>query len=239
LLGVSERAGVLKREERIMVNRILALEELQVREVMTPRVDIQFLEDNLSPADSVAALRRYKHRRVPVFHESRDNVVGILNAKDFLADSQKTLGDLLEPPQVVPETMSVARMLRLFRHQEHPVAIVVDEHGGTAGLVTLEDVLEEIVGEIEDEFDSSEIMIQRQGDGKFLINGKARLELVNEQCGIALEAQDVDTIAGWMISKLDSLPKEGQIVREGRVRVTARKIIRHRLSEVSLEVEGR
>ncbi len=120
---------------------------------MTPRVDMMFIEDTMSADDICAALRRYKHRRVPVFHESHDQVIGILYAKDFLAGANRPLKELLDHPQIVPETMSVARLLKMFRHMEHPVAIVVDEHGGTAGLVTLEDVLEEIVGEIEDEHD--------------------------------------------------------------------------------------
>ncbi len=240
LLGVSERAGVLQREERVMVNKILALEDKLVREIMTPRVDMMFIEDILAPEDIRIALRRYKHRRVPVFHETQDHVIGILYAKDYLAsDTDPVLADLLDRPQIVPDTMSVARLLKMFRHMDHPVAIVVDEHGGTEGLVTLEDALEEIVGEIEDEFDQSEVMIQRLPDGRFLVNGKAPVELVNEHCHLALEVEDVDTIAGWLVEHLDSLPREGETIQVGSVRATARRIIRNRIREVIIEVNGR
>jgi putative hemolysin len=239
LLRVSERAGVVRKEERDMVNKILALENMQVKEVMTPRVDMQCLEDTLTPAQMVETLRKIKHRRVPIIHDSPDTVEGILNVKEFLINPDCDLDEVIELPNFVPETMSVAKLLKSFRRQEHPVAIVVDEYGGTEGMVTLEDILEEIVGEIEDEFDQSEIMVQKLDARRYLINGKARLDLVNEQCGLALKAADVETIAGWMIAQLGSLPRDGEQVRVDAVRATARKVIKNRVREVLLEVEGR
>ncbi len=140
-------------------------------------------------------------------------------------------------PNFVPDTMSAAKLLKNFRKQEHPVAIVVDEYGGTQGMVTLEDILEEIVGEIEDEFDTSEIMVQKLDKQRFLINGKARLQLVNEQCGLSLAAADAETIAGWMIEQLGSLPKDGEQVQAGNVRATARKVVKNRVLEVVLQIE--
>jgi putative hemolysin len=237
LLTVSERAGVVHKEERYMMNKILALEKMQVKEIMTPRVDMQCVEDTLSPTEMAGALRRIKHRRVPIIHDTPDTVEGILKVKDFLGNPTRELDEVVELPNFVPETMSVAKLLKNFRKQEHPVAIVVDEYGGTQGMVTLEDILEEIVGEIEDEFDKSEIMVQKLDEHRYLINGKARLELVNEQCGLVLQAQDVETIAGWVIAQLGALPKEGEQVRVGNVRATARKVLKNRIGEVVLEIE--
>ena len=237
LLTVSERAGVVRKEERYMVNQILALEKMQVKEIMTPRVDMQCVDDALSPQEMAEALRRIKHRRVPIIHETPDTVEGILKVKDFLADPACELDEVVELPNFIPETMSVAKLLKNFRKQEHPVAIVVDEYGGTQGMVTLEDILEEIVGEIEDEFDKSEIMVQKLDEHRYLINGKARLELVNEQCGLVLQAPDVETIAGWVIAQLGALPKEGEQVRTGNVCATARKVIKNRVGEVLLEIQ--
>jgi putative hemolysin len=237
LLTASERAGVVRKEERYMVNKILALEKMQVKEIMTPRVDMQCVEDALSPDEMAGTLRRIKHRRVPIIHETPDTVEGILKVKDFLVNPLRELDEVVELPNFVPETMSVAKLLKNFRKQEHPVAIVVDEYGGTQGMVTLEDVLEEIVGEIEDEFDKSEIMVQKLDERRYLINGKARLELVNEQCGLALRAPDVETIAGWVIAQLGALPKEGEQVLYENVRATARKVLKNRIGEVLLEVE--
>jgi putative hemolysin len=236
LLTVSERAGVVRKEERYMVNKILAFENMQVKEIMTPRVDMQCVDDSLPPVEMAAVLRHIKHRRVPIIHETPDRVEGILKVKDFLIDPKRELDEVVELPNFVPETMPVAKLLKSFRKQEHPVAIVVDEYGGTQGMVTLEDVLEEIVGEIEDEFDKSEIMVQKLDEGRYLINGKARLELVNEQCSLALQAPDVETIAGWVIAQLGALPKEGEQVRFNNVRATARKVIKNRVGEVLLEV---
>ncbi len=236
LLTVSERAGVVRKEERYMVTQILALEKMQVKEIMTPRVDMQCVDDSLSPSEMGEALRRIKHRRVPIIHETPDTVEGILKVKDLLVNPARDLDEVMELPNFVPETMSVARLLKSFRKQEHPVAIVVNEYGGTQGMVTLEDVLEEIVGEIEDEFDKSEIMVQKLDDRRYVINGKARLELVNEQCGLTLRAPDVETIAGWVIAQLGALPKEGEQVRVGNVCATARKVVKNRVGEVLLEV---
>jgi putative hemolysin len=237
LLKVSERAGVVRKEERDMVNKILALENMQVKEIMTPRVDMQCVEDALSREEMAAALRKIKHRRVPIIHDSPDTVEGILNVKEFLIHPERELDEVVELPNFVPDTMSVAKLLKNFRKQEHPVAIVVDEYGGTQGMVTLEDILEEIIGEIEDEFDASEIMVQKLDKQRYLINGKARLELVNEQCGLSLQAADVETIAGWMIAQLGSLPKDGEQVKVDNVRVTARKVVKNRVREVVLQID--
>ena len=237
LLKVSERAGVVRKEERDMVNKILALENMQVKEIMTPRVDMQCVEDALSREEMAAALRKIKHRRVPIIHDSPDTVEGILNVKELLIHPERELDEVVELPNFVPDTMSVAKLLKNFRKQEHPVAIVVDEHGGTQGMVTLEDILEEIIGEIEDEFDASEIMVQKLDKQRYLINGKARLELVNEQCGLSLRAADVETIAGWLIAQLGSLPKDGEQVKVDNVRVTARKVVKNRVREVVLQID--
>jgi putative hemolysin len=212
---------------------------MQVKEIMTPRGDMQCVDDSLNPLEMAGALRRIKHRRVPIIHDSPDTVEGILKVKDFLADPACELDEVVELPNFIPETMSVAKLLKSFRKQEHPVAIVVDEYGGTQGMVTLEDVLEEIVGEIEDEFDKSEIMVQKLDERRFLINGKARLELVNEQCGLVLRAPDVETIAGWVIAQLGALPKEGEQVHVANVRATARKVVKNRVGEVLLEIQSK
>jgi putative hemolysin len=236
LLNVSELAGIVRREERTMVNKILALEQMQLKEIMTPRVDMQCVEDSMSREEMAAELRKIKHRRVPVIHESADTVEGILNVKDFLIDPSREFDEVIELPNFVPETMGVAKLLKSFRKQEHPVAIVVDEYGGTQGMVTLEDILEEIVGEIQDEFDPTDVMVQKLDARHYLINGKARIEEVNEQCHLKLEAVDVDTIAGWMIAQLGSLPREGDQVKSHNVTVIARKVTKNRVREVLLEI---
>ena len=236
LLTASERAGIVRREERDMVHKILALDKMLVREIMTPRVDMQSIEDTLSPEAMAEALRKIKHRRVPIIHDSPDTIEGILNVKEFLANPHRELDEVIELPNFIPDTMRVGKLLKTFRKQEHPVAIVIDEYGGTQGMVTLEDILEEIIGEIEDEFDTREIMVQKVGPGHWLINGKARLETVNSECNLNLHAADSETIAGWIIAQLGSLPKDGDEVRVENIRVIACKVVKNRIREVMLEV---
>ncbi|MEI8062809.1 MAG: hemolysin family protein [Verrucomicrobiota bacterium] len=238
LLTVSEQAGVVRREERDMVHKILALDKMHIREVMTPRVDMQCIEDTLTPDAMASALRQIKHRRVPIIHDSPDTIEGMLNVKEFLMNPHRELDEVIELPNFVPDTMSVGKLLKTFRKQEHPVAIVVDEYGGTQGMVTLEDILEEIIGEIEDEFDTREILIQKLDPGHWLINGKTKLELVNAQCGLNLHAAGSETLAGWMLAQLGSLPHDGEEVRAGNVRVIAVKVIKNRVRELMLEVAG-
>ena len=238
LLTVSEQAGIVRREERDMVHKILALDKMHVREVMTPRVDMQCVEDTLTPDAMAVALRQIKHRRVPIIHDSPDTIEGMLNVKEFLMNPHRELDEVVELPNFVPDTMSVGKLLKTFRKQEHPVAIVVDEYGGTQGMVTLEDILEEIIGEIEDEFDVAETLIQKLDAGHWLVNGKARLELVNAQCGLQLHAAGSETIAGWMLAQLGSLPHDGEEVRVGNVRVIAVKVVKNRIRELMLEVTG-
>ncbi len=238
LLTVSEQAGVVRREERDMVHKILALDKMHIREVMTPRVDMQCIEDTLTPDAMASALRQIKHRRVPIIHDSPDTIEGMLNVKEFLMNPHRELDEVIELPNFVPDTMSVGKLLKTFRKQEHPVAIVVDEYGGTQGMVTLEDILEEIIGEIEDEFDTREILIQKLDPGHWLINGKTKLELVNAQCGVNLHAAGSETLAGWMLAQLGSLPHDGEEVRAGNVRVIAVKVVKNRVRELMLEVAG-
>ena len=236
LLTASERAGIVRREERDMVHKILALDKMLVREIMTPRVDMQSIEDTLTPEAMAEALRKIKHRRVPIIHDSPDTIEGILNVKEFLANPHRELDEVIELPNFIPDTMRVGKLLKTFRKQEHPVAIVIDEYGGTQGMVTLEDILEEIIGEIEDEFDTREIMVQKVGPGHWLINGKARLETVNSECNLNLHAADSETIAGWIIAQLGSLPKDGDEVRVENIRVIACKVVKNRIREVMVEV---
>ena len=219
-----------------MVHKILALDKMHVREIMTPRVELKCVEDTLTPDAMAAAVRAIKHRRVPIIHDSPDTVEGLLNVKEFLANPHRELDEVIELPNFIPDTMSVGKLLKAFRKQEHPVAIVVDEYGGTQGMVTLEDILEEIIGEIEDEFDTREIMIQKLDSNHWLVNGKARLELVNAQCGLQLQADGSETIAGWMLAQLGSLPHDGEAVRVDQVRVIAVKVVKNRIRELMLEV---
>jgi len=173
---------------------------------------------------------------VPIIHDSPDTIEGLLNVKEFLMNPHRGLDEVVELPNFIPDTMRVGKLLKTFRKQEHPVAIVVDEYGGTQGMVTLEDILEEIIGEIEDEFDTREILIQKLGPGHWLINGKARLELVNSECGLTLRAAGSETIAGWIIAQLGALPKDGDEVCVDNVRIIACKVVKNRVREVMLEV---
>ena len=218
-----------------MVNQILALEKMQVKEIMTPRVDMQCVEDTLGAEDLAEAVRKIKHRRVPIIHETPDTVEGILKVKDFLANPACELDEIVELPNFIPETMSVAKLLKSFRKQEHPVAIVVDEYGGTQGMVTLEDILEEIVGEIEDEFDEKLPETHVETDNVEIDGATSILDMASVY-GIELPANGgFETIAGYMLLKLGHIPQAGEFTEFGRRRFTVSTMDRNRVARVRIE----
>jgi magnesium and cobalt transporter len=209
--------GELDTEERSMLLSVLTLDELQVRDIMTPRTDIACLPHNETIRTMAELIVSTGHSRIPVFSENRDNIVGIVHAKDllqYLPDPDKharTLSEIMREPFFVPESKNVLDLLHEFRSRKNHLAVILDEYGGTAGLVTIEDVLEQIVGDIEDEHDAPrEEEISLQDDGSYLINGRAGLDDLNESLHLALESDEVDTIGGYLTHLAGRVPLPGE-----------------------------
>lgn len=208
--------GELEAEEGSMILSILRLDELQVQDIMTPRTDFDCVAAGSSLAAVASALVESGHSRIPVYKDTRDNIVGIAYAKDLLRpllsseEHSRSIDTLAREPFFVPETKPVSELLQEFRSRKNHMAIAVDEYGGTSGLVTIEDVLEEIVGEIEDEHDAPrEEDIQEKSPGHLLLSGRAFLEDLAAY-GLYLTADEVDTIGGYLCLEAGHVPAKGE-----------------------------
>lgn len=218
MLRSAEESGVIEAQEERMIKGIIDLEETVVREVMTPRVDVVAVAADAPLEDLLALVTEHGYSRLPVYEETIDEMRGIVLARDLLpylgrpeALARLTVADLMGPPQYVPETLSVLNLLRDMRQRKVHLAVVVDEFGGTAGLVTLEDVIEEITGEIYDESDEVEAAdVLGEGDGTYLVQGTANLEEVGEALQLVFEDEgEYDTLAGFLIARYGSIPQVG------------------------------
>jgi CBS domain containing-hemolysin-like protein len=225
MLQSAEESGVIEAQEQEMIRGVIDLEETSVREVMVPRVDIAAISEDATLEDLLRVVTAHGYSRVPIYRETIDNVRGIVFARDLLSYLTRThvlastrVGELATPPQYVPETMNVLNLLREMRLRKNHMAIVVDEFGGTAGLVTLEDIIEEITGEIYDETDEEEASeITPLGDGRYRIRSSTHLETVGAELKITFNDEgDYDTLAGFLYSEFGRIPLPGESVdREG------------------------
>jgi CBS domain containing-hemolysin-like protein len=222
LLLVAREAGddgVIEPEEREMIDNVLQLEETTARDIMVPRVDIVAVEEGASPREIVDAITATGHSRLPVYRESIDEIVGILYAKDLLpfvigSTTSLPIARLVRPAYVVPESKRIDDLLAELRRGRVHIAIVADEYGGTAGLVTIEDILEEIVGEIHDEYDEETILLERVNEDEVIADGRLPIEDLEQALGVALTGEDdpFGTAAGFIHWHLDHLPQVGDTV---------------------------
>ncbi|NIK75441.1 CBS domain containing-hemolysin-like protein [Paenibacillus castaneae] len=211
ILSESYESGKINKSEYGYVNRIFDFDERLAKEIMVPRTDMVCLYVDQSKEFNLAVIKKEQYTRFPVAKGSKDNIVGILNTKQFFlrydTDRDVDVKSLLQPVMSIPEVMPINTLLRKMQLERVHIAILLDEYGGTAGLITIEDILEEIVGDIRDEFDADERkeieMIENQ---RYLIDGKALIEHVNEATGTDLESEEVDTIGGWLFNQKPDLP---------------------------------
>jgi CBS domain containing-hemolysin-like protein len=207
----SYRQGLIDKTELTFVDNIFDFSDKDVKEIMMPRTDMVciFIEDSF---DDIISFTLKKHlTRYPVCKGNKDNIVGFIHIKDLyrqkIEGNDKNIENIIREVKFIPEFMSIGNLLKIFKSEKSQMAIVIDEFGGTSGLVTIEDVLEEIVGEIQDEFDKDENEINRTKDNNYIINGKVPIEDVNELLNLDIEVENIDTIGGWIYSQLKSYPK--------------------------------
>ena len=241
LIEVSEKEGLLEQEEREMIHSLIDFGETVVREIMTPRVDIQALEISTRFEEVRKAVVEGGHSRIPVYEGDIDSVVGVLHAKGLLAflnDSERqwALRDILRPTLFVPKNKKVSDLLQTFRRKRTHLAIVVDEYGCTAGLVTIEDVLEEIVGEIHDEYDQEPPEYQVGRNGEIIANAKVDVDLLKEEFDIDLSLPDseFETLGGFITTYLGDLPAVGDVIRYGSVEMTILEADDRRIEQVKI-----
>ena len=238
--GVS---GALEEDERKMIHSIITFEETRAFEIMIPRTDMVALPKETTVAEAISTFEENGHSRIPVFDGSLDNVIGTLHIKDLIkslssGETQISVQELARESLFVPEVMKIAELFNIMKGDRVHMAIVVDEYGGTAGLVTLEDLLEEIVGEIQDEYDQELPSIQQTEDGAYLVDGNVNLGDLGEILGDIFEAEDVDSIAGLVLSLAGGFPEKGSSVRYGNWSIEVKEILGHRIMQVALKPCG-
>ncbi len=208
MVEVADQQGYLEEEEREMIHSIFEFGETQVREIMVPRVDMVCAETGASMEELVELITRHGHTRIPVYERSVDNIRGIIHAKDLLPylnqpGARPSLESLARPVIFVPDSKPINDMLKEFQTQRTHMAIVVDEYGGTVGLVTLEDVIEEIVGEIQDEYDEEPLLVRQTGQETWLVDAKIGIEELNEALGLNLPTEEgYDTLGGFLLQRI-------------------------------------
>jgi putative hemolysin len=232
---------VIEPEEQVMIDNVLHLEETTARDIMVPRVDIVAVDEDAAPREIVESFTEHGHSRVPVYRESIDHIVGILYAKDllpFVIGSTRTLPlkKLVRPAYVVPESKRIDDLLTELRRNRVHIAIVADEYGGTAGLVTIEDILEEIVGEIHDEYDEETILLERVNDREIIVDGRLPIEEVERALDLELTGEDdpYGTAAGFVHWHLDRLPQPGDTFEAQGIRAEVLDMEGHRLRHLRL-----
>ena len=240
LVNVGEEEGFIDEDEREMIDSIFEFNDTLVREVMVPRIDIYAVDVEDTLENVIKLVMKVGHSRIPVYEQTVDNIIGVVYAKDllqiFLEPRKDKIGlkKLMRAAYYVPESKKVRDLFAELRKEHVHMAIVLDEYGGTAGLATIEDLIEEIVGEIQDEYDSEEQAIKIMEDGSFLVDARTPISEINEAIKIALSDDEYDTISGVVFHNLGRLPFEGEELDIGNLQIKIEKIVGRRLEKLRL-----
>ncbi len=239
MVELSRESGTLNGDEAKMIRKLLAFQHTSVKEVMTPRTEMSCLRSGVTVKDAVESLRDISHSRIPVYGKTVDHMVGILYAKDLLPHLSRQdapIDDYLREPYFVPEQLSTGELLSEFRTRQVHMAIVVDEYGGTSGLVTLDDLLEEMVGEILDEHDLGEEPIYSMvGPGEIRAKGRMDLDDLNSLLGTSLPTEEYDTLGGLIFGTLGRIPGQGELFSYGGALFTIEEIKGRRIEMVRVK----
>lgn len=239
ILDTGHEDGALEEEEREIMDNIMDFGDTVAKDIMIPRIDMTTAEDTVSYKELMSVFKKTMFTRIPIYHETPENIIGIVNIKDFLfvknPDNFK-LSSVIREPYFTYEFKKTSELLSEMRDTSNTITIVLNEYGVAEGMITLEDLLEEIVGEIRDEYDEDEkLLISLQEDGSYRIPGNMKLDDINNSLGTDFESEDYDTIAGLMIEVLDKLPEENESITlpDGTI-ITAGSISENRVHDVSL-----
>lgn len=235
VVELSGERGILHEGERDMLKSIMRLENLEARDVMTPRVDLIGYDLNDEQEDLESVAKRAKVRQLVLYRDSIDRVEGFLDVRRFLLDKAHRAQPAWQPPIYVPESCPLDRLLTRFLRERQRSAVVVDEYGGTAGLITRGDILEEITGDIDDEHAEHKLLFEPAGPNRWLLDGQISLEEIGQKLDLHLEAEGVDRLAGWLAARLERLPRAGDVVTHQGCRAVVQQMRRHRVVLVLLE----
>jgi putative hemolysin len=214
LVRLTDQSSTLGVHERRMIRRIFGFSDTRVYEAMIPLVEVVALDDNATVDELMQAIREHGFSRIPIFQDNVHNIVGWVNAFDVLSmpPGERSFRHLIRPAYYVPETRRIGDLLKDVQQKGIPLAVVVDEYGGTVGIVTIEDMLEEIVGEIEDEYDARERLYEVLPDGSFRLDARMEIDAINEILGLHLPTGDYATLAGFILAQLERIPQRGELL---------------------------
>ena len=236
LLEMAYQQGTLAQSEKEIILQIISLDRRTAREVMKPRSQMAAISDDLSIEEMIIAARNYKHRRLPIYDETPDTIVGVLNTRALLLDPQTDLADAIEFPSFVPETMNLLQLFKSLQRQQRGLAIVLDEFGGTAGIVTMEDILEEVIGKIRGQAEASGFVMERLGPGRWRAAGTLRLDDFRREYPGLRDMPEVETMGGLLVSLLDVVPARDESATFCGLKLTAQAADERRVKEVLVEV---
>lgn len=241
-IGAGEEAGILEREDAELIASIVDLSETVTREIMTPRTDVVALPVTAEFAAVEQTFASSMFSRIPVYRETLDRIEGVIHVMDVLrataAGTKPRAGELMRPVLAVPETKPLRELLREFQRERQQLTVVVDEYGGTSGIVTLEDVLEEIVGEIQDEHQREASEVEPQPDGSFVVLGSAHVEVLEDLFGVEVGETEFDSVAGLVLDRLGRLPRPGEKIALQGIELEAVEVDRRRLRRVRVRRTG-
>ena len=237
-LNTAQEEGIIEGEERRLLQSIVDFGDTLVREIMTPRPDIVAIRDDATVGDLLALFQEQEYSRFPVYKDNLDNIAGFVFVKDLVKfqqrDDSMPIAPVLRPAVIVPESKRVPELLKQFQRQQTQIAVVVDEYGGTAGLVTIEDMLEEIVGEIRDEYDVESEPVVDEGNGRFLFHGKVDIDEVAQRLNVQIERDGFETVGGFLLNHLGRVPSVGEQVDIDGLHVEVLEVDRRRVSKVRI-----
>jgi len=235
LLELAFQQGTLAESEKEIILEIIHLDRRTAREVMRPRSQMAAIPDDLSIEEMIEAARKYRHRRLPIYDETPDTIVGILNTRALLLDPQIDLADAIEFPSFVPAAMNLLQLLKSLQRQQRGLAIVLDEFGGTAGIVTMEDILEEMIGKIRGEAEPERVVMEKLGPGRWRVSGTLRLDDFRREYPALPDVAEVETMGGLLTSLLDGVPAPGESASYRGLKLTAQTTDERRVKEVLVE----
>ena len=239
LLEMAFQQGALAQSEKEIILQIINLDHRTAKEVMKPRSQMAAISDDLSIEEMIAAARKHKHRRLPIYDETPDTIVGVLNTRALLLDPQLDLADAIEFPSFVPESMNLRQLLQSLQRQQRGLAIVLDEFGGTAGIVTMEDILEEMIGKIRSEDEPQGLILEKLGPGRWRLSGGLRLDDFRREYPPLGDIPEVETMGGLLMSLLDVVPNPGDAATFRGLKLTAKATDERRVRELMVEAVAR
>jgi CBS domain containing-hemolysin-like protein len=236
LIEMAYQQGTLAQSEKEIILQIINLDRRTARDVMRPRSRMAAISDELSIPEMLGAARRHKHRRLPIYDETPDTIVGVLNTRALLLDPNIDLAEAIELPSFVPETMNLLRLMKSLQRQQRGLAIVLDEFGGTAGIVTMEDILEMMIGGVSPEVESEGFVMEKLGTNRWRVSGALRLDDFRREYPALGEVEEAETIGGLLTSLLDVVPNAGESASFRGLKLTAQTVEARRVREVLVEV---